>query len=32
MKHGLGAVKTFRRLSENFQSVLFHNRNEPRGA
>ena len=32
MKHGLGAVESFRRLPENFQSVLFHKRNEPRAA
>ena len=31
MKHGLGAVESFRRLPENFQGVFFHKRNEPRG-
>jgi hypothetical protein len=24
MKHGLGAVKAIRRLSENFQRMFFH--------
>lgn len=32
MKHRLGAIESFGRLSENFQSVLFHKWNEPRGA
>ena len=32
MKHRLSAIQSFGRLSEYFQSVLFHKRNEPRVA